>query len=149
MQDELINKVANLMTEQTDAYNRLQRTTNELQTALINSELIKIEKLTREGESELLWMRSRLLEITSELTKFAEYRATQNEKRPLAPNIREAFDTSAKNLLEIAKEFKSLTSRAAGLALGGSSFATACIQVCGVPASTYRKPVLKNYEGKN
>ena len=149
MQDELIKKVATLMSEQTDAYDRLQKTTNELQTALINSDLTKIEKLTREGESELLWMRSRLLEITSELTKFAEYRATQNENKPLQEEIRVAFDTSAQNLLKIAREFKSLTSRASSLALGGSSFATACIQVCGVPASTYRKPVLKNHEGTN
>ncbi len=145
MQNELIQKVANLMSEQAQAYSRLQKTTKNLQASLIQGDVTQIEKLTREGESELLWMRSRLLEITSELTHFAETRATQAENQPLEENIREEFDKSAKGLIEIAKEFKTLTSRVTGLALGGSSFATACIQVCGVPASTYRKPVLKKY----
>lgn len=145
MQDELIQKVSNLMAEQAQAYARLRTATNGLQSALVQNDIAGIEKYTREGESELLWMRSRLLKITSELTQFAEYRAAQTDKQPLAQEVRDEFDGAAKNLIKVAGEFKQLTSRVANLALGGSSFATACIQICGVPPSTYRKPVLKKF----
>lgn len=147
MQDDLIQKVAVLMNEQLEAYVRLESATAQLSAVLTRGEPSGIESLTRAGESELLRMRSRLLEITSALTKFAEFRAVQTEKTPLATEIREQFEAAAKKLLEAARSFQKVSSRASSLAIGGSSFATACIQMCGVPPTTYRAPVLKYVEG--
>lgn len=149
MQDQLIQEVANLMSEQTASYKQLEAATKNLSVALTQGEPNKIENLTREGEKELLQMRSRLLDITSKLTKFAEIRAKQTENLPLEKKVREQFEESAKKLLEIAKEFERLTLRATNLALSGSSFATACIQVCGLPPTTYNAPILKNTRGEN
>lgn len=145
--DDLIQKVATLMAEQLEAYGRLESATKQLSGVLVRGDLGGIESLTRAGESELLRMRSRLLEITSALTKFAELRAGQTEKTPLAAAVREQFEAAAKDLLESAQSFQKVARQASGLAVGGSSFATACIQVCGVPPTTYRAPVLKHYEG--
>jgi hypothetical protein len=114
---------------------------------LTRGEPNSIESLTRAGESELLRMRSRLLEITSALTKFSEMRAGQTEKTSLAPDVREQFEASAKMLLEAARSFQKVAVRASSLAVGGSSFSTACIQMCGVPPTTYRAPVLRYAEG--
>ena len=149
MQDELIQKVADLMNEQLAAYARLESTAAQLSAVLTRGAPDAIESLTRAGESELLRMRSRLLEITSALTKFAELRANQTEKISLAADVREQFETAAKNLLESARSFQKVAHQASSLAIGGSSFATACIQMCGVPPTTYRAPVLKYIEGAN
>jgi len=149
MQNEIIQKVAILMTEQAENYVELKATIEKLSQALIVGEPAKIESLTRNGESELLRMRSRLVEIASSLTRFAESRATEEEKVPLETVVREQFEESAKNLLELAKEFKVLATKAGDLAQAGSSFATACIQTCGLPASTYGAPVLRYAEGAN
>ena len=146
MQDDLIRKVALLMTEQFAAYARLEAATVQLSGALVRGEIGGIESLTRAGESELLRMRSRLLEITSALTAFAELRAGQTEKIALDSSIREDFEAAAKKLLEVARQFQKVCSRASSLSIGGSSFATACIQSCGVPPTTYRAPVLKYAE---
>lgn len=146
MHDDLIKKVAELMTEQTAAYARLESATMQLTAALSRNEPQQIESLTRAGDSELLRMRARLVEITSALTKFAEIRASQTEKIALDPQAREQFETAAKQLLEHAREFKKLSDRAASLAHGGSSFTSACIQMCGVPPSTYRAPILRYSE---
>lgn len=147
MQDELIQKVAGLMTEQLNAYARLESATAQLSAVLVRGEPTVIESLTRAGETELLRMRSRLLEITSILTKFSELRAAQTEKIPLASEIREQFEEAAKNLLKAARKFQTVAVRASSLAVGGSSFSTACIQMCGIPPTTYRAPVLKYVEG--
>ncbi len=147
MQDELIRKVATLMNEQFEAYGRLESATNHLSTALVRGESGSIESLTRAGESELLRMRSRLLEITSALTDFAEIRARETEKTPLDPAIREEFESAAKKLLEAGRQFQKTCNRAASLAVSGSSFATACIQTCGVSPTTYHAPVLKYAQG--
>ncbi len=147
MQNDLIRKTASLMSEQTQAYARLESAANQLSAALLCGEPSQIESSTRAGEIELLRMRSRLLEITSALTKFAETRQAQTEKMPLDAEARERFEASAKLLLEAAKQFQTLAVRAKNLALGGSSFAVACIQMCGVPPTTYRAPVLKYAEG--
>lgn len=147
MQDELIQKVADLMTEQLNAYARLESATAQLSAVLVRGEPTAIESLTRAGETELLRMRSRLLEITSVLTKFSELRAAQTEKIPLASEIREQFEEAAKNLLEAARKFQIVAVRASSLAVSGSSFSTACIQMCGIPPTTYRAPVLKYIEG--
>lgn len=135
------------MTEQTEAYARLESATAQLSAALVRGEITSIESLTKAGEAELLRMRSRLLEVTSALTTFAELRAGQANKMPLATEARENFEAGAKRLLESARSFQKIAGRASSLAVGGSSFASACIQKCGVPASTYRAPVLRYAEG--
>jgi hypothetical protein len=147
MHDELIRKVTDLMNEQTAAYTRLKSATNLLSASLVRGEPESIESLTRAGESELLRMRSRLLEITSALTNFAELRAQENVKSTLELSLREQFDTAAKELLTASRDYQKIAKRAGSLARGGSSFTTACIQQCGVSPSTYRAPVLKYAEG--
>lgn len=146
MHDDLIRKVAELMNQQAEAYARLESATAQLSAALTRNEPAAIESLTRAGESELLRMRVRLVEITSSLTKFAEIRAAQTEKTSLDPHAREQFEAAAKNLLNLAKEFRTMCDRATTLARGGSSFTSACIQMCGVPPSTYRAPILRYAE---
>ncbi|MCY7346001.1 MAG: hypothetical protein LH614_07230 [Pyrinomonadaceae bacterium] len=141
MQNDLIRKVASLMTEQSAAYSRLESAAQQLTVALVGGEPGRIESLTKAGETDLLRMRSRLLEITSALTNFAETRANQPEKTALDADAREQFDAAAKKLLENARSFQKIAGRATSLALGGSSFSTACIQMCGVPPMTYRAPV--------
>lgn len=147
MQDDLIRKVANLMSEQIAAYKSLESAANQLSAVMMRGEPNAVESLARAGEKELLKMRSRLLEITSALTEFAELRGRQVERTPLDTQAREQFEKSAKGLLEAAKTFKKVSGRASSLALGGSSFAAACIQMCGLPPTTYNAPVLKYGEG--
>ncbi len=135
------------MTDQHEAFARLELATAELSSAMVGGEPAVIESLARAGESELSRMRSILLKITSALTDFAEMRASQTEKLPLDPNIRNDFERSAKQLLEAGYQFQRLCRRASSLAVGGSSYATACIQMCGVPPTTYRAPVLRYADG--
>lgn len=145
MHDEMIRKVAELMSEQSAAYTRLESAAEQLSAALVRGEPAVVDSLTRAGESELMRMRARLLEITSALTKFAESRARETEKTALDATAREAFEAAAKTLLTAAKSFQKAAARGATLALGGSSFASACVQMCGIPPMTYRAPVLKKY----
>ncbi|MFT3743025.1 MAG: hypothetical protein QM785_01910 [Pyrinomonadaceae bacterium] len=147
MQDDLIRKIADLMAEQSAAYTSLQSLTTHLIAALTRSEPTAIESLSRTGETEMFRMRARLLEITSALTDFGKFRADQSEPQPLDKAAREAFETEANKLLEAARGYQKVAGRAASLALGGSSFAAASIQMCGVPPSTYRAPVLKYGRG--
>ncbi len=88
MQNELIQKVANLMTDQTSAYHRLQSAAGQLAAALVQGEPDTIESLSRAGETELTRMRARLLEMISALTEFSEMRAAESEKAPLDKMIR-------------------------------------------------------------
>lgn len=106
-----------------------------------------VESLTRAGEAELLRMRSRLLDITSLLTRVAEGRSPHTEHLPLNPERRADFESAARLLIDAAGSFYKVASRASNLALGGSSFASACVQACGVPPITYSPPVLKYYDG--
>lgn len=147
MQDELIRKVANLMSEQKTAYESLEIATTQLSVVMARGEASTIEVLSKAGEKELSKMRSRLLEITSALTEFAELRRSQTEKTPLDPKARDEFESTAKSLLESAKSFQRIAGRASSLANGGLSFANACIQMCGLPPTTYRAPVLRYSEG--
>ncbi|CAN5415780.1 hypothetical protein BH10ACI2_BH10ACI2_03450 [soil metagenome] len=135
------------MAEQSAAYTSLQSQTTHLISALTRCEPATIESLSRAGETELFRMRSRLLEITSALTEFGQVRAGQTEPVPLDPATRENFETQANKLLDSARNYEKTAGRAASLALGGSSFAAANIQMCGVPPSTYRAPVLKYSKG--
>jgi hypothetical protein len=75
MSDELILQAAGLMTEQADAYGRLDAVCRQLAAALVRGEPPVVDSLTRAGESELLRMRSRLVRITLSLTSFADARA--------------------------------------------------------------------------
>lgn len=135
------------MSEQASAYTRLESATAQLSAALVRGEPELIESLSRTGEIELTRMRSRLLEITSALTDFAELRAQESEKKPLDESTRDAFDAAAKGLLEAARKFQNISNRVANLAVNGSSFASACIQSCGVLPSTYSAPILKYSTG--
>lgn len=147
MQNDLIRKTAILMAEQSAAYTSLESLTTKLIGALTACESNNIESLSRAGETELFRMRSRLLEITSALTEFAQIRAGQTESQPLDSDSREQFETAANNLLETARRFEKLAGRATSLALSGSSYAAATIQMCGVPPTTYRAPVLRYSKG--
>lgn len=147
MHDELIRKVADIMNEQTAAYARLESAAAQLSAALVRGEIAVVESLTKAGETELMRMRARLLEITSALTVFAESRAAQTEKTSLIADAREKFEASAKTLLAAAKSFQRISSKTSNLASSGSSFSSACVQMCGVPPTTYRAPVLKYTEG--
>jgi hypothetical protein len=147
MQDDLIRKVAGLMGEQSSAYKSLESATAQLSLVMARGETVMVESLSKAGEKELSRMRSRLLEITTALTEFAELRGRQSEKTPLDPQARDYFETSAKSLLESAKSFQRVAGRASSLALGGLSFANSCIQMCGLPPTTYRAPVLRYTEG--
>lgn len=150
MQEELILKIANLMTEQAAAFKSLESLSNQLVTALVRCEPISIETLSRTGESELMRMRSRLLEITTSLSTFSELNRQEHSPQKISAEVREKFETAANTLITAAKDFQTICKRSANLALNGSSFATACIQICGVPPTTYRAPVLKNtYGGPN
>ena len=146
MHDELIQKVAELMSEQAIAYGRLASATSQLSVALVAGNPDNVEVLARTGEAELLKMRSRLLQITAALTSFAEARGRETEKAPLDPQAREQFELSARILLEAARKFEKIAGRTTSLALGGSSFATTLIQTCGVRPSTYRAPLLRYAE---
>jgi hypothetical protein len=135
------------MREQAAAYRRLETAAAQLSAALVRGAADSIESLTRAGEGELLRMRSRLLQITAGLTAFAEARA-QNAEKPgasLSASARGEFETAAAELLAAARAFERVSARAAVLARGGSSFATACIQVCGVTPQTYRAPATRGY----
>ena len=135
------------MAEQSAAYASLGSLTSHLIAALTRCEPTTIESLSRSGETEMFRMRARLLEITSALTEFGKFRSSQSDPQPLDPSARDAFEKEAKRLLEEARGYEKIAGRAASLALGGSSFASASIQMCGVPPSTYRAPVLKYSRG--
>jgi hypothetical protein len=147
MQDEIIRNVAHLMTAQTAAYTSLGSLTTQLVGALTRCEPNQIESIARAGETEMFRMRARLLEITSALTEFTEFRSKQTEPVSLDPASRENFEIAVADLLAIARDFDKLAGRATSLAVSGSTFAAAGIQNCGVPPTTYNAPVLKYQKG--
>ncbi len=147
MQEDLIKKIANLMTEQAAAFTSLESLTKQLIAVLIRSEPNNIESIARAGETELMRMRSRLLEITTSLTAFSEINRQENYQSTIRPEVREIFESAANVLLESARNYQKISKRTENLAHSGSSFATACIQICGVLPSTYRPPVLKSTTG--
>lgn len=147
MQNELIEKIAEMMVEQSCAYASLEALTVQLVSALTRCEPHEIENLSRAGESALFKMRARLLEITGALTEFAESRANDPNSASLETVTRDNFESAANDLIESARKYEKLSGRASSLALAGSSFAVAGIQTCGVPPSTYNAPVLKYSRG--
>jgi hypothetical protein len=135
------------MIAQSSSYASLESLTVQLTTALTRCEPHEVETLTRAGESALFRMRSRLLEITTALTEFAEMRAADPQTSSLDPQTREIFESAANGLIDCAQRYETISGRASSLALAGSSFAAAGIQTCGVPPSTYNAPVLKYGKG--
>ena len=147
MQDDLIQKIAKLMGEQSAAYTSLDSLTNHLISSLTQGDPGQIESLSRAGESELFKMRSRLLEITTLLTDFADLKSARTEPNPIDTDVRQQFEKSANILLDTARQFEKTVGRATSLALSGSSFAAANIQMCGVEPTTYGAPVLRYSRG--
>lgn len=161
MFEDLITRAATLMQEQADAYRRLEAACAQLSAAMVRGVPEQIESFSRAGESELLRMRSRLGEIMGTLSAFAEQRAAANEiankpatigeqtPSPLAAEARLAFENASNELLEQAHLFERTHARASALATNGSTFASACIEMCGVLPTTYRAPYarLNNYGG--
>ncbi len=156
MQDELIQHAARLMREQALAYTRLESACNQLTGALVRGKPETLESLSRAGESELMRMRARLVEIMSMLAAFADARrSTANSPQqfsadaketnapqhaPLSKDTRELFEQASKELFDAAKLFQSTHARATTLATNGATFAAACIETCGVSPTTYRAP---------
>lgn len=147
MQEDLIRKIAEMMAAQASSYAGLESLTVQLVSALTRCEPHEIEALSKAGESALVRMRSRLLEITSALTQFAEIRANATEPTGLDADTREKFESAANGLVESARKYEKLSGRVSSLALAGSSYAAAGIQTCGVPPSTYNAPVLSYSKG--
>lgn len=148
MSDTLIQQVARLMQEQVAAYERLNTACAQLCGALVRGEPSLIESLTRAGESELLRMRSRLLQLMSALTAFSDSRAKSPDDNKLTVETRELFESASNELLRVAHDFEQTRERAAALANNGSTFSTACIQTCGIQPTTYRAPYSRRAEAK-
>jgi len=146
MSDTLIQQAARLMQEQVAAYQRLDGACVQLSAALVRGEPSIIESLTRAGESEMLKMRSRLLQLMSTLTAFADARATSPESNRLTPETRASFEKASTELMRVAHDFERTRTRAAALANNGSTFTTACIQTCGIQPTTYRAPYARRGE---
>src|SRR4051812_7975525 len=144
MSDHLLQTAAGMMREQAEAYRRIDSVCCQLTAALVVGELAQIESLTRAGESELLRMRSRLVQITLSLVAFSEARTAASQPPDRA--ARDTFDAASKKLFEAAREFTQTQRRAEVLARGGSTFAAACIEHCGVPPTTYRAPYARRVE---
>lgn len=146
MTESPIRETTKLMEEQARGYVQLDLSCTELCEALIKGEPAAIEAMTRKGETELFPMRARLVRMIRSLTIFAEARALAPEKTSLSPEVRAAFEAASSSLLTAARNFQRTRARAAALTTSGATFATACIEVCGIPPSTYRGPYTRNAE---
>lgn len=132
------------MREQADDYRRLDAATGQLVGALVRGAPDSIESLTHAGETQLFKMRSRLLQIMAALSEFSEARArATTELKPIAPETRNEFEAASNELMHAARSFEKTGNRAASLAVGGTTFASSCIQMCGVPPATYSLPYSK------
>ena len=98
MTDEFIHRIAKLMEEQAVAYTRLDSACVQLSGALVRGEPSVIESLTRAGESELLRMRSRLVEIMGGLAAFADARESAPGAHPLSADARAGFESASGTL---------------------------------------------------
>lgn len=146
MTDTPIRETTRLMEEQALGYAKLDRSCTELCVALIQGEPAAIESMTRRGETDLFPMRARLVRIVQSLTIFAEARALAPETSSLSPETRAAFESASNSLLQAARNFQRTRARAAALTNSGATFATACIEVCGIQPTTYRGPYARNAE---
>lgn len=145
--ETLIQKSIGLMREQAAAYASLGRLTEQLQGALVGSATTRVESLTRAGEAELSRMRARLVAIMSQLTAFADTRSEDPEQNRISAEARTAFESASAELNEAARLFLRVQRPAAALAVGGTTYAAACIESCGVSPVTYRAPYSRQKEG--
>ena len=146
MSDEFVNNATRLMAEQTADFARLEEACKHLSHALIQGEPATIDSLTRAGEVELLRMRSRLVRLVQSLTSFAEARAAAPQSHKLSPETRAAFEAASNEMLEAARKFQTTRETAVALTTSGSTFATACIEFCGIQPTTYNGPYSRSGE---
>ncbi len=148
MTDDLINEAARLMNEQAADYERLGTACKRLAQVLIEGEPSVIESMTRVGESQLLQMRARMVRIIRTLTAFADARAKESETSSLSSEARSAFEAASTGLMTQAREFQLTRQRTAALTSSGATFATACIEMCGIQPTTYSAPYARNGESR-
>ena len=146
MSDDLVNTATRLMTEQTADFGKLEIACQRLSDALIQGEPAVIDALTRAGEMELLQMRARLVRLIQNLTAFAEARSSAPQQHKLSTEARAAFESASKEMLEAARSFQSTRETAVALTTSGSTFATACIEFCGIQPTTYNGPYSRSGE---
>jgi hypothetical protein len=146
MIEDPIREVTKLMKEQAGDFARLNRSCINLCNAMTGSDPSTIESLTRVGEMILLEMRARLVRIIRVLTSFAESKASAGSDQVLDKDTRAAFEAGSRELLQAAEAFHATRNRAAALTTFGSTFAAACIEVCGIKPSTYNGPYARNGE---
>jgi hypothetical protein len=137
MQDDLIRQTARLMCEQAAAYRQLESVCHQLAAKLVGGDAASIEALAKTGESELLRMRARLLQIISKLAQFSDARKQNETLPPLTSETREAFEAASNALFDAARAFQTAQRRASALTMSGASFMNACIEMCGVAPMTY------------
>lgn len=146
MSSELIIQASELMREQASAYRELNSSCEQLVASLVRGAPSQIEAQTRVGEAHLLRMRARLVKIMSCLAAFADSRTQAPESRSISTQAREAFETASTEMLKEALNFQRIQNRATALYAGGSTFTTACIEMCGVQPVTYRAPYVRKGE---
>lgn len=147
MCDELVQAATRLMNEQADDFSKLEAACRRLTEALVKGEPSAIDSLTRAGEVELLQMRARLVRIIQSLTTFAETRAASPQQK-LSPESRADFEAASKSLLTAARKFQRTRETAVALTNSGSTFATACIEFCGIQPTTYNGPYSRNGDAR-
>jgi len=147
MIDDLINEAARLMEEQIRDYARLDSACAQLSGTLVSGDAAAIESMTRAGEVPLLEMRARLVRIIQALTGFADARAGATEGVKLGAEARARFESASNDLLLAANQFQRTRAQAAALTTSGATFATACIEVCGILPTTYKGPYARG-EGR-
>jgi hypothetical protein len=143
MTSGLITKASGLMREQTADYARLDAVCVRLSEALTAGDSSAVESITRSGETILLQMRARLVSMIQALTSFAEARAktsTDSSREVLDPEARAEFESASDRLIQSATDFQTVRSLAAILTTSAATFATACIEACGIQPTTYRGP---------
>lgn len=142
----LVAEATRLMHEQAADFGKLEAACQRLSQALTQGEPSTIDALTRAGEVELLQMRARLVRIIQSLTNFAQARASAPEAHKLTPEQRAEFEAASSELLNAARRFQRTRETAVALTTHGSTFATACIEFCGIQPSTYNGPYSRSGE---
>ena len=148
MLDDIIQNAARLMREQAAAYGRLTSACNQLGAALVSGQPEVIESLTRAGESELLKMRVRLVQLMTALAAFADRQTAAEGQKALSIETRAAFRDASNELLWAARDFQRTEMRASAVANNGATFAAAGIEMCGVSPTTYRAPYARRGEAR-
>jgi hypothetical protein len=97
----------------------------------------------RSRETILLQMRARLVSMIQALTSFAEARAKvsgDGSREVLDAEARTEFESASDRLIHSARDFQQTRGLAAILTTSAATFATACIEACGIQPTTYRGP---------